>query len=236
MRPTGRYLQVGNYGAGEGTAQGRALRSAALNALICSRNEIGDIQVVPAVQQAGSARGVDRKSTSPFAAHDRLRFEIDRDRRRRLARQRRHQRAGLGLAYHRGKQSVLGRVLRKNIPERRRDHAADAVVVKRIDRGLARGAAAEIAPGHDNPCVTPAGPIEREVRPFVAGGVETQIVKQDLAVFALARQLEIARRQYLVGVDILGRERTDRGRDAGEFFHRRLPQSLRAGSDRISAR
>jgi hypothetical protein len=40
MRLPRPFLQVGNYGACEGIAHGRALRSAALNALICSRNEV----------------------------------------------------------------------------------------------------------------------------------------------------------------------------------------------------
>ena len=186
------------------------MRSAALNALICSRNELvtskSSQPFSRRVRRAGSI--VNRHRHSPHA--------IDCDSRSTVTavagpRVSAASNAPVSASLsHRGEQSVLGRVLRKNIPERRRDHTADAVVVKRIDRGLARRAAAEIAPGHDNPRVTPAGPIEREVRPFVAGGVETQIVKQDLAVFALARQLEIARRQDLVGVDILSRERTDR--------------------------
>ena len=99
----------------------------------------------------------------------------------------------------------------KNSTKRWRDDAADPVVVERIDRGLARGAAAEIAPGHDESLRHASqAELSGEVRPFVAGGVETQIVKQDLAVFAVARQLEITRRQDLVGVDILGREWADR--------------------------
>ena len=70
--------------------------------------------------------------------------------------------------------------------------------------------------------VAPAGSIQREVRPFVACGVEAQIVKQHLAMLALARQLEIARRQDLVGVDVLGRERAGRAGNAGKFLHRPL--------------
>src|SRR5262249_23415721 len=111
-----------------------------------------------------------------------------------------------------------------------RNHASDAVVIKRVDRGLARGAAAEIASTHNNSCVVPGNPIERKLRPFAVAGVKTQIAKQHFSMTALARQLEIARGQDLVCVDILGRKGTRYSRNMDELFQAPSPLSFPAPS------
>ena len=72
---------------------------------------------------------------------------------------------------------VLHGIAGKDVAERRRDHATDAVVVERIDRGLARRAAAEISPADDDLGIAPCRPVDREVRlllarPHRSGGPE----------------------------------------------------------------
>ena len=94
--------------------------------------------------------------------------------------QRRHDLGRLLVGDDGREQSVLNGIAGKDVAEGRRDHAADAVVVKRIDRGFARRAAAEIAAADHDLGVAPGRPVERKVRPLVALGVEAQILEQHL--------------------------------------------------------
>ena len=62
---------------------------------------------------------------------------------------------------------------------------------KRVDRGFARGAAAEIAGRHDDLGLAPIRSIERKIRPFVTLGIKAQIVEQHFADLGGSRQFEI---------------------------------------------
>ncbi len=90
-------------------------------------------------------------------------------------------------------QPVFAAVIGENVAEARRDHAADAEFVERIDRALARRTATEIAVRDDD-----AGPVVRlgveDEFFFAAVGIETQVVKQHLRVLRPARHLVEPRR------------------------------------------
>ena len=71
----------------------------------------------------------------------------------------------------------LHRVASKDVAERWRDHAADAVVVKRINRRLA-----EVPAGYDDLDVAPSWSVERKIRPFTAVGIEAMTPSRRSAV------------------------------------------------------
>ena len=149
---------------------------------------VGHVDIVPAVEQLIAADRVDAESEAPVAARDCLFFEIDGDRHVRIGRDRGAELSHIGFRQHGRQQSILDGVLREDIAEGRRDHAADAGFVKRIDRRFARRAAAEIPPGDQDPRVAPDRLVERKVRSFVALGVAPQIMEQHPAELARARQ------------------------------------------------
>src|SRR5262249_1100814 len=110
----------------------------------------GERDVVPTVEQPQAADRIDRKGVEAIAAQDRLPLEIDGHRKLRPRQQGRRQLGCLLLGDGRSQQPVLHGVAGKNVAERRRDHASNAEIAERIDRGLARGAAAEIAAADDD--------------------------------------------------------------------------------------
>lgn len=104
------------------------------------------VNIIPAVQQLIAAYGVDRERAAQVAATDGLLLQVDADRLLRIGGQHGGNLGNLLLGHDRSQQTVLDRVLRKDIAERGWDDATDAMVVDRVDRRLARGSAAEIAP------------------------------------------------------------------------------------------
>src|SRR5262249_10514768 len=127
---------------------------------------------------------------------------------------------------------VLHRVAGENVTERRGDDAAHAVVVERVDRRFARGAAAVIARADDQVGVAPGRTIEREVRPLVAVLVEAQVVEQHLADAHGARPLEIARWDDLIGVEVDLVDRAGGRGEPGKLLHSLKPFVPRSAAAR----
>src|SRR5260370_708115 len=108
-----------------------------------------------------------------------------------------------------------------------RDRAADAVIAERIDRRLARGAAAEIASAHHDLGLAPGRTIERKIGPLAPVGIEAQVAQQRRREPGRARQLQKARRNELIGVEIGDVERAGDRSQSDEFVHARLTPPVR---------
>jgi hypothetical protein len=83
---------------------------------------------------------------------------------------------------------------------------------KGVRRPLARGAAAEVAVGDEDLRLAKYGVVEEEVGPLA------HVVEQEPRVALLARRLEEARRDDLVGIDIDQVVRRRDRREAREFL------------------
>src|SRR5215831_2157249 len=97
--------------------------------------------VVPALEQALAAHRIDGEGVAAIAADDGLLLEIDGDGKFWRAGERGHELGGIGVGDDGGEEPVLHGVAGEDVAERGRDHAADAVVVERVDRRFARRAA-----------------------------------------------------------------------------------------------
>src|SRR5262249_53226208 len=150
---------------------------------------------------------------------DRLLLEIDGQAPGRLLAEEANERGRLIVGDDRGQQAILRRVASKDVAEGWRDDAANAVIVEGIDRGLARGAAAEVANSHDDARLVPSRAIERKIRPPASRSREAQIVKQRRSKSGRARQFQKARRQELIGVEISDIERAGGRSQPDELLH-----------------
>src|SRR5262249_35547232 len=159
------------------------------------RVALGQRDVIPTVEQAGAADRIDGKAEDFIAALDRLLLEIHSQAPGRLLAEEANERGRLIVGDDRGQQAILRRVASKDVAEGWRDDAANAVIVEGIDRGLARGAAAEVANSHDDARLAPSRAIERKIRPLASRSIEAQIVKQRRSKSGRARQFQKARRQ-----------------------------------------
>src|SRR5687768_14044923 len=119
----------------------------------------------------------------------------------------------LGGRQHHRQEAVLERVVEENVGERRRDHAAKAVVHQRPRRVLARGAAAEILAREQDLRSLEARLVEDELR-VLAPGAEQAFGEAD----ALDRS-QVLLRDDLVGVDVGAVERRDQRVQHGELHH-----------------
>src|SRR5262249_25840143 len=150
---------------------------------------LGQRDIIPTVEQAPAADRIDGEAEALIAALDRLLLEIDAHGPAwRLAEQA-YERRRFIVRDDRGQQSVLHRVAGKDVAEGWRDHAADAVIAERIDRRLARGAAAEVATADDDLGGAPGWPVERKIRPLAPVGIEAQIAQQRRCEPGRARHL-----------------------------------------------
>src|SRR5262249_60209627 len=104
---------------------------------------LGQRDVIPTNEQARAADRIDGEAEALIAALDRLPLEIDAHGLAWLLAEQAYERRRFIVRDDRGQQSVLHRVAGKDVAEGWRDHAADAVIAARIDRPLARRAAAE---------------------------------------------------------------------------------------------
>src|SRR4029079_13299018 len=129
---------------------------------------LGQVDVVPAIEQLIAADRVDREREGYAGTADGLPFEVDGDLLRRRLAYHGGQLLDVRLRGDRGEQPVLHGILRKDIAERRCDDATKTVIVQGIDRRLARGAAAEIATPQQNLRAAVSILVEREVRPRLA--------------------------------------------------------------------
>ena len=112
---------------------------------------------------------------------------------------------------------VLEGVAPEDVGEARRDHRPDAPGDECPGRVLARRAGPEVVAdeqdlpvGHRQPVHHGQGLLEAAV------GVVAPVVEERVAEPVLVRDLEIAGRDDLVGVDVLARQRDDRTRERGE--------------------
>ena len=142
------------------------------------------------------------KAMTRFPKPNRLLFQIDGYRHFRRFLQRGHERRSLVFGHDGREETVLHRVAGEDIAEGRRNRAADAVVVERIDRRLPRRPAAEIALGDDDPGVAPRRSVEGKVRLSWPSASNRRSCKQHLAMPLRARPFEITRRQDLVRVQV----------------------------------
>src|SRR6266851_4168886 len=141
----------------------------------------GERDVVPAVEQPHAANRVDREGMGALAASDRLLLEIDGHRKLWRRQQGGRHLGCFLLGDDCRQQPVLHGVAGKDVAERGRDHASNAEIVERIDRGFARRAAAEIAAADEDLRRAPSRSVERKVRPLAAVGVEAQVLQQHLS-------------------------------------------------------
>src|SRR5260370_24237651 len=116
-----------------------------------------------------------------------LAIEIDGQVRARLLRKLGPQ-AGRLLGRQRDRQqSVLEAIVEEDVAEARPDHGAEAVIPQRIDRVLARGAAADVLFGDQDARAAPGRLIQDKTALLRARIVEPQIVEQKAAVTGIPR-------------------------------------------------
>ena len=96
----------------------------------------------------------------------------------------------------------LGRVRAEDVAEGRRDDDVEAVVLQRPGGVLARGAAAEVAPGEQHPRARELGLVELEAGALVTVLVEAPVEERVLPVARALDPLQELLRDDLVGVDV----------------------------------
>src|ERR1700745_1483235 len=146
-----------------------------------------EVELVDAAQEAFLAEGVDVEGMARTVRADhRLRREIDLHARAQLrfegAAQRRRRLDRKGDR----QEAVLEAVLVEDVAEARRDDGAETVIPERIDRMLARGAAAEILIVPQDARVTISQPVQHEVGLLAPAILKAEIVEEILAVAVLA--------------------------------------------------
>src|SRR5882724_1577485 len=175
---------------------------------------------IGAGEQAFLAERINREIVRGAVRHrDGLRLQIDHDMRTRgCLEQPAERRANLERLHDR-QETVLEAVVEEDVAEARCDHGAEAVIVKRPHRMLARGATAEVAVADQDARRAVFGAVEHELRLLAAVVVEAQIVEQQLAPAVLAAAPEKARRDDLVGIDVRRAHRHRDGIKTLEWLH-----------------
>lgn len=126
---------------------------------------------------------------------------------------------GLGRRHHDREQAVVERVVAEDVGDLAGDHRGDAVVEQRPRCVLARGTAAEVAPGDEDRAAARLALVEREGGVVAAIGEVAPVVE---AVTAQARARgggEEARGDDAVGVDVVVGEHGAARVDAGHGVH-----------------
>src|SRR5207245_1911470 len=197
----------------------------------------GQPDLVPAGQEHLLAKRVDLESVPGAIGRRRaLRLESDRERGAGLVVELAPElRDDVGRQDHR-QQAVLEAVLMEDVAEARRDHRAHAVGRQRPHRGLARGAAAEVLGGDDDPGSAVRRLVQDEVGPLGAVATEAHVVKQEARVLGNAPVLaEEARRDHAIGVDVREIDRHADGGDARKRFHVYAPRVRTSVSRPVTA-
>ena len=164
-------------------------------------------------EQARAVGGGDLESDVRAArAADALRHQIDRERRGAIGGD---DAGGEGVGVlggeHDRQQAVLQAILAIDIGKALRDDDADIVRQHAPHRRFARGAGAEIVPGHQNAGGAELRLVEHEIRIFAAVLALARAVEQHRLV-VLLEAARMQDRRDLVGIDVVFEER--RG-DAG---------------------
>src|ERR1700730_7909683 len=94
---------------------------------------LGQLDVLPSVEQPGAADRVDHERDGVTAAQNRLLLQIDRHRQRGFLIQQGNETRCLVLAHDGREQSILDGIARKDVAEGWGDHAANAAVYERVD-------------------------------------------------------------------------------------------------------
>ena len=121
----------------------------------------------------------------------------------------------LGQDYR--QQAVLEAVVKENVGEAGGDDAADAIVVQGPGGVFPGGAAAEVAPGHQDVGGGVGRLVQHELRPGRAVLIKAPTGKEMLAVAGAADAFEMHRRDDGVGVNV---DPVDGGGHAGKFYKR----------------
>src|SRR2546421_5054286 len=108
----------------------------------------------------------------------------------------------LGVGERDGQDAVLRAVVHEDVCEGGRDDGAEAVVEERPGRVLARGAAAEVAPGDEDGRATVARLVQDERRVGRAVRIVAPVVEEELAEARALDALEELLRDDLVGVNV----------------------------------
>src|SRR5262245_3687583 len=173
--------------------------------------------LVEPVEQAVLAEWVDVETEALRAidGRDRLLLQINHQSKTGKRRSVVEELVDLGLRQGDRQEAVLQRVVLEDLPERRCDYGAEAVVAQRPRRVLARGADAKVLAR------------EQDLRALV-----TRLVEHELGVLAprgeagvaepgALDRLQVLLRNDLVGVDVRAVERHDEGFQDGELVHQR---------------
>src|SRR4051812_5180597 len=152
----------------------------------------GERDLVEPLEQAPARLGVELEADRPAVEADLERVEVD------LGLAGLHERAHVVLGHHHGQQADLRAVVEEDVGEAGCHDGPEAVVLQRPRGVLARRAAAEVRPGHEDR-------VGRQVPVGVLGPVE----EQELAEARALDPLEELLGDDLVGVDVGALEHAD---------------------------
>src|SRR6266581_638533 len=177
-------------------------------------------QLVEAVEQAVAGERFDREGrVRPVGEGDRAGLEVDgHGGWCAAARRRDHLLVKPRLDGYR-QQTVLQAVVPEDRGERRADHGAEAEIVERPRSVLARRAAAEVVPRHQNLRRGGLRPVEHEVRARRAVLRVAPVGEQMPAQPRLPGDLQEARRNDDVRVDVVDRQDDVARRDGADWLH-----------------
>src|SRR5690606_21881387 len=195
----------------------------------------GQADVVQAVEQAVLAEGVHLEAVlHAIGAGDRLRRQVHGQGVALAGFALAEQLVDLGVGQHDRQQAVLEAVVVEDVGEAGRDDRAEAILVQRPRRVLARGAAAEVLARQQHAGALVAREVEHEVRvdrpraavlPRLAHVQVAPLVEQVRAEAGALDRLEELLGDDLVGVDVGAVQRGDQAGVGGEGFHWRFPQA-----------
>ena len=175
--------------------------------------------LVEALEQLASLAGLELELEAQVAGADRAVLEVDDALHAGVLGGEVEQGAHVVLGQGHRQQPAAERVAAEDVGERRRDHRADAVVLERPHRVLARRAAAEVAPGHQHRAAAVRVLVEHEVRALGAAVVVAPGVEEERAEAGALDALEELLGDDLVGVDVGAVERHQRAVLAAERPH-----------------
>src|SRR5262245_24205660 len=171
--------------------------------------------LVEPVEQAVLAELVDVETEALRAidGRDRLLLQINHQSKTGKRRSVVEELVDLGLRQGDRQEAVLQRVVLEDLPERRCDYGAEAVVAQRPRRVLARGADAEVLAREQDLRALVARLVEHEL------GVLAPRGEAGVAEAGALDRLQVLLRNDLVGVDVRAVERNNEGLHDGELVH-----------------
>src|SRR6185436_19227043 len=180
-----------------------------------------EAELVDAVHEAVAREAVDREGHALAVRFERRRLEIDAH-------------LGAGIVEQPamslqvdddGQQAVLQRVAAKDVGDRSAHDGANPEVEQRPRRVLARRAAAEVVAADEHARAAILGLVQNEVRKLAAVLSVAPVVEQILAETLFRRGREKARRNDLVGVDVVVRQHDSSRANVFDRFHRQPTRS-----------